>query len=190
MARHVCPWWIGYLLLSPVRRWGQHPSKVFGPFVERGMTVVDVGCAMGFFTIDLARQVGEEGRVVAVDLQPRMIRTLERRARRRGLGHRIEARVCSEESLGIEDLAAAVDFALAFAVVHEVPGEADFMRQLRAVLRPTGRLLVAEPAGHVTAEAFDTSLAAAAVAGFEIISRPKIRRSHAALLAPVERGEV
>jgi hypothetical protein len=98
--------------------------------------------------------------------------------------------VCSEEDLGIADLEGAVDFALAFAVVHEVPDEAEFMKQLRAVLRPTGRLLVAEPSGHVTAEAFDRSLAVAAVAGFETISRPKIRRSRAALLAPVERGEV
>jgi ubiquinone/menaquinone biosynthesis C-methylase UbiE len=75
VAHRVCPWWIGYLLLSPFRRWGQNPNAVLGPYVTRGMTVLDVGCAMGFFTLDLARLVGSNGRVIAVDLQSRMLRS-------------------------------------------------------------------------------------------------------------------
>jgi hypothetical protein len=51
-------------------------------------------------------------------------------------------------------------------------------------MRAAGRLLVAEPAGHVKIPDYDETLAAAEFAGFEIVSRPKIRRSHAALLAP------
>jgi SAM-dependent methyltransferase len=183
MERHVCPWWIGYLLLSPVRRWGQSPATLLGPYVGSGMTVLDVGCAMGFFTLDLARLVGEKGRVIAVDLQPRMIRTLERRARRAGLDGRIETRVCEEDSLAIEDLRGAVDFALAFAVAHEVPDARRFMEQLGAAINPNGRLLVAEPAGHVNAADFEKTIEAAVGAGFEVVERPTIRRSRAALLA-------
>lgn len=184
MAHRVCPWWNGYLLLSPLRRLGQSPRTILGPYLRPGMTVLDVGCAMGFFTLDAARMVGPEGRVVGVDLQPRMIATLERRARRAGLAGRIETRVCPGDSLGLADLEGSVDLALAFAVVHEVPDQPRLMAELRSVLRADGRLLIAEPSGHVTDEEFRTSIALAEEAGFSVCERPVIRRSLAAVLAP------
>ena len=104
--RHrVCPWWNGYLLLSPLRRISENPRTILAPLVARGMTVVDVGCAMGFYSLPLARMVGEGGRVVCVDLQQRMLSTLVRRARRRGLGHIVEPRLCTQERLDLDDLA-------------------------------------------------------------------------------------
>lgn len=182
MAHRVCPWWIGYLLLSPIRRWGQNPNTVLGPHVTPGMTVLDVGCAMGFFTLDLARLVGSNGRVIAVDLQARMLRTLAKRAERRGLDGQIESRICREDDLGIDDLAGSVDFALAFAVAHEVPDQARFLGQIRRAVRPGAGLLLSEPAGHVDQQEFDHTVAAAEGVGFEIVDRPSIRRSRSVLL--------
>ena len=49
MAEHVCPVWVGYLLASPVRKLFDNPEKVLAPYVKEGMTVLDVGSAMGFF---------------------------------------------------------------------------------------------------------------------------------------------
>ena len=181
-GRHVCPWWIGYLLLCPIRRLGQSPEKVLGPYLRPGMTALDVGCAMGYFTLAMARLVGAGGRVVAVDVQPRMIRTLERRARRAGLDQRVETRLCQPSDLGLDDLVGSVDFALAFAVVHEVPDARALLHQIRAALRADGRLLIAEPTGHVKADAFETTVATAVETGFEELERPKIRKSHTALL--------
>jgi len=84
MALRVCPWWIGYLLASPLRRrLGQDPVKILSPYVREGMTVLEPGPGMGFFTIPLARLVGPSGRVIAVDLQPKMIESLKRRAAKR-----------------------------------------------------------------------------------------------------------
>jgi ubiquinone/menaquinone biosynthesis C-methylase UbiE len=154
------------------------------------MTVVDVGSAMGYFTLPLAELVGPTGRVVAVDLQARMLRTLERRARRAGLPGRIETRLCTANSLGLSDLAGRVNFALAFAVAHEVPDVRRLMAELAAVLAPTGRLLLAEPSGHVTAEEFDATLAAAEAAGLAVEGEPRIARSRSLLLArPAARVE-
>jgi ubiquinone/menaquinone biosynthesis C-methylase UbiE len=183
MANHVCPWWLGYFLVSPLRRLWQHPEKILAPFVGEGMLVLEPGCGMGFFTLDLARMVGPKGRVVAVDLQSRMLAGLERRARRVKLADRIETRLAQANRLGVTDLAGRVDVAFALHVVHEVPDAAGFLAEIAATLKPDGRLLFVEPRGHVSAEAFDASLTMAEQAGFRVVDRPHIRRDPAALLA-------
>ena len=180
---HVCPFWIGYFLVSPLRRLLQDPRRIVGPHVKEGMIVLDIGCAMGFFSLPMARMVGPAGRVVCVDRQERMIRVLERRVRRAGLGSRIEPRMCRGDSLEVGDLAGRVDFALAFAVVHEVPDPSALFAQLREVVKPSGRILMAEPRRRVSDKALAISAAAAERSGFTVVDRPLIRGSRAALLA-------
>lgn len=182
MAERVCPWWVGYLLASPVRRWFEKPEEVLGPHLARGATALDVGCAMGFFSLPLAELVGPGGRVICVDLQERMIRSLRKRAARAGLSDRIEARTCSARSLGISDLEGEVDFALAYAVVHEVRDPERFLAEIAATLAPGGRLLIAEPRGHVSEEALERTAATARSTGLSLVDRPAIRRSRTALL--------
>ncbi len=137
---------------------------------------------MGFFTLALARLVGASGRVIAVDLQPKMLAGLKRRAAKAGLLDRIDVRLASADSMGISDLPAAVDFALAFAVVHEMPSADSFFTQVAAVSKPGAQLLFVEPAGHVKSTEFQAELEAAGRAGFSIVEHPSIRRSRAALL--------
>jgi len=182
MAERVCPWWIGYLLVSPVRRLFEKPEEVLAPHLKSGITAMDVGCGMGYFSLPMAELVGPSGRVICVDLQERMIRSLRKRASRAGLSDRIETRVCSSGSLGVQDLEGKVDFALTYAVVHEVPDAAGLLAQLRDVLAPGGRLLIAEPRGHVSREAVEATAAAAAKAGLPTIDRPDIKRSRAVLV--------
>jgi SAM-dependent methyltransferase len=182
MAEHVCPWWVGYLLACPLRRWGQDPAKILAPYAGEGMTVLEPGPGMGFFTLDLARMVGASGRVVAVDIQPRMLEALKRRAAKAGLAERIDARLAQRDSMGLADVAGRVDFALAFAVVHELPSAARFFAEVSQALKPGASVLLAEPTGHVNAARFDAELTAAAQAGLNLADRPSIRRSRAALL--------
>jgi len=149
MAR-VCPWWIGYLLASPLRRWlGQDPVKILSPYVREGMTVLEPGPGMGFFTIPLARLVGPSGQVIAVDLQPKMIESLKRRAAKAKLLDRIDARVTSAETMGIGDFEEKVDFTLAFAMVHELPDAGHFFTEVERATKHNARVLLAEPRGHV-----------------------------------------
>jgi predicted methyltransferase len=62
MSRRICPWWLGYFLASPLRRWLRHdPTKILAPYVREGMTVFEPGPGMGFFTLELARRVGASG---------------------------------------------------------------------------------------------------------------------------------
>ncbi len=182
MAHRVCPWWLGYLLACPVRRWIHDPTTIVGPFVSAGMTVLEPGPGMGFFTLELARRVGPNGRVLAIDVQPKMIEALARRAKQAGLADRIDARLTRGDRLGIEDCAGTVDFALAFAMVHEVPNSAALFTDIRNALKSGGKLLFAEPKGHVPLPAFESSCKLATDSGFALESRPAIRRSHAAVL--------
>jgi len=181
MAHIVCPWWLGYFLVSPVRRIWQDPHTILRPFVREGMIVLEPGCGMGFFTIELARLAGPHGRVIAVDLQPRMLSALRRRARRAGVEARVETRVASGDGLGIEDLAGKVDFALAFALVHEIPDKRSFFDQVHRALKSGGKLLVAEPKGHVDEAGFAATTLKAERAGFRVADSPAIRWSRTAV---------
>ena len=182
MPHRVCPWWLGYLLASPLRRLMHNPRTLLAPYVRQGMTVLEPGPGMGFFTLELARLVGPSGRVVAVDIQPRMIAALRRRAARAGLQGRLDARVTAPHSLGIADLAGAVDLTLALYLVHELPAVEPFFVELAKASKPGAGLLFAEPAGHVKTADFESELESAIHAGFTLAERPAMRRSHAALL--------
>jgi len=182
MAERVCPWWIGYLLACPLRRLIQDPHRILAPYAEPGMTVADLGCAMGFFSLPLARLVGPQGKVICVDLQEKMLASLRRRARRAGLLDRLDLKLCPADSLGLDDREEAFDFALAFAMVHELPSPETFFREVYRALKPGGRLLVVEPRGHVTESAFATTVSLAAQSGFEEIDRPRISISHSVCL--------
>lgn len=162
----VCPWWLGYLLATPLRRLIEHPETLLAPYVRPGMTVLEPGPAMGFFTLPLARLVGEAGTVLCADVQPRMLESLGRRAARKGLRGRLELITSSPTSLGVERWAAQVDLAIVIHMLHEVPDQAAFLRQVYAALRPGGQLLVREPKGHVTPAAFEQSLQRAEAVGF------------------------
>jgi ubiquinone/menaquinone biosynthesis C-methylase UbiE len=185
MAHAVCPWWLGYFLVVPLRRLLQDPAAILAPLVREGMTVLEPGPGMGFFTLEAARRVGERGRVVAVDLQPKMLSALRRRAERAGLAARLETREARADRLGVEDLAGKVDLVLALLVVHEVPDPAALFAELRPTLAPGGRVLFVEPRGHVSTAAFEESLAAAGREGLRWLPGPKIWRSFSVLLEPV-----
>lgn len=183
MSNRVCPWWLGRLLASPVRRWlGQDPFKILSPYVREGMTVLEPGPGMGFFTIQLARLVGPTGRVIAVDLQPKMIEGLKKRAVKAGVSERVDCRVCSAKTLGLQDLSGAIDFTLAFALVHEMPDSDQFFMEIARASKPGARVLLAEPKGHVDPLKFEQELHAAAAASLHVEAKPDISRSHAALL--------
>ena len=182
MAERVCPFWVGFILVSPIRKLWQNPDKILRPYVKEGMQVLDIGCAMGFFSLPLARMVGREGKVVCVDLQEKMIAYLQKRASKADLSERIETRMCTEKSLGLTGLEEKIDFILASAVVHEVPEPDTFFSQVHNALSPNGQFLVLEPKGHVSLADFKNTMDIAQASGFEKISNPPIKRCHTVLL--------
>jgi ubiquinone/menaquinone biosynthesis C-methylase UbiE len=178
MPLHICPWWLGWLIDNPLRRLIHNAQEIVGPYVRPGMTVMDVGCGRGIFSIAMARMVGDGGRVIAVDLQQQMLNAVARRAKRAGVTERVRTHKCEANRLGVEG---PVDFALAFAMVHEVPDARRLLAEIHAGLKPGGRFLVAEPRLHVSARAFDATLATAEDVGFRLVEEPSVRRCRAAV---------
>ena len=182
MAAHVCPVWAGYFLASPLRKIFQNPDKILSAYVKEGMNVLDIGCAMGFFSLPMARMTGSGGRVICVDIQRRMLSSLKKRAEKAGMASRVEIRLCNRDSFCIGDLKGKIDFIIASAVAHELPDLPLFFSETREVLTQEGKFLLTEPSGHVSRENFRSTVSTAEARGFKIIKRPRIKRSHTVLL--------
>jgi SAM-dependent methyltransferase len=182
MSRLVCPWWLGYFLAHPLRRWIHNPASILRPFVSEGMTVLEPGPGMGFFTVELARLVGPSGRVLAVDVQPRMLEGVRRRSGKAGLCDRVEARLAPGDGMGVHDLAGKVDFVLAFAVVHELPDAERFFAEASTVMKQGSGLLLAEPRFEVPEHEFAETLQAVERYGLRVKYLPFIRWTWAAVL--------
>lgn len=177
-ADHAYPWWLAYTFDNPVRRLLHRPQKLLDPYIEPGMTVMDIGCGMGIFSIGMAKIVGDEGHVIAVDLQQKMLDILRKRAARLGVVHRIRTHQSQLDRIGIEE---AVDFILAFWMVHEVRDTHRFLSQVYSCLLPGGKLLLAEPKIHVSQMAFWETVSDVQKAGFALCEEPRIPLSRAAV---------
>src|SRR4030067_2381460 len=87
--KHVCPWWCAYTFDNFLRKLIHDPEEILRPYVAEGNTALDLGPGMGYFSIPLARMVGEIGKVIAADVQPEMLKVLQKRAKKAGVEHRI-----------------------------------------------------------------------------------------------------
>jgi ubiquinone/menaquinone biosynthesis C-methylase UbiE len=177
---HVCPWWVCFTFDNVIRKLFHNPEKILAPYVHEGDTVLDVGPGMGYFSIPLARMVGDKGKVIAADVQAPMLNAIGRRAKKQGLEGSIVPHLCRPDAIDVRD---PIDFALAFWMVHEVPDQSKFFSEMRSLLRPEGKFLVAEPAIHVTRRMFEATLKTAGDAGFTVTENPKIFMSHTAVLS-------
>jgi ubiquinone/menaquinone biosynthesis C-methylase UbiE len=119
--------------------------------------------------------------VIAADVQAHMLATLQKRARKAGVDGRIVPHLCKSDSIGVQE---PIDLALAFWMVHEVPNQSKFLQEMKLLLKPLGKLLLAEPTIHVTRPMFEETLEKAGEIGFTVTENPKIFMSRTAILIP------
>jgi ubiquinone/menaquinone biosynthesis C-methylase UbiE len=179
--QHVCPWWLGYTFIIPWRKYQHDPQKILTPHIKQGMTVMDYGSAMGYFSIPLAQMVGLEGKVYCVDLQEKMLAQLRKRSVKYGVASTI-APLLVGQNYKPSALKEKLDFVLIFAVVHEVPDKMALFNDLYAMLKPGGKVLFAEPKGHVKPQDFERSLQIAQAAGFTVSNNKPMPKGLNALL--------
>lgn len=176
---HICPWWCCFTFDNIFRKRLQDPAKIVSAYISTGDTVLDIGPGQGYFTIPVARMVGDSGKVFAIDVQGAMLSRLMSKAEQHGVADRITPKLVSPDSLALDMQA---DFALAFWMVHEVPDRKRLIKEIYDALKPGKKFLIAEPLLHVSNQRFRETLADAQAIGFKVISEPRVFFSRAALL--------
>ena len=170
---HTCPVWLGHLLASPVRRLIENPNKLVLSLLKPTDRVLELGPALGYFTLPIAEALGPTGRLVSVEVQEGMLRRLRKRLEKRGLADRVELRLCTHEDLGLAGQQAMFDLVLALHVVHETLAPAATMTTLASCMKAGGHLLLVEPSGHCPPEVFRSEVAAAERAGLVRTPHPR-----------------
>ncbi len=179
VKNRVCPVEMARGLDNRIRRWLQDPHKILAPYIQESMTVLDLGCGPGFFSIDMARMVGKAGRVIAVDLQDGMLNKLRDKIRGTEFEERIILHKCEKNRLGVSK---KVDFVLAFYMVHEVTNKQLLFDEIVSIINPNGKVFIVEPAFHVSKKSFEKTVKKAQTAGFVPVERPKMFLSKTVIL--------
>ena len=137
MSFHGAPW-----LIRETRDPEENPRKLLKALdVKPSQTVCDLGCGNGFYTLQLARLVGKQGRVLAVDIQPEMLALLNQRAEKAGIDN-IEPILGTPGDPKLPK--GEVDLILLVDVYHEFSYPEQMLRAMRESLKPNGRLALAE----------------------------------------------
>jgi ubiquinone/menaquinone biosynthesis C-methylase UbiE len=176
---HVCPVELAGGLDNRFRRWLQDPQKILKPYIKPGMTVLDLGCGPGFFSIEIANLLNGSGQVIAADLQQGMLDKVSHKIKGTRLESQIRLHRCKTDSIGLKE---KVDFVLAFYMVHEVPDQERLFKELKSILKPDGRILIVEPNFHVRKKAFDAMLVTINKCGLRVLDRPKMFLSRMVVL--------
>lgn len=178
--QRICPVEIAGGLDNSIRRFLQNPRKILKPYIGKGMTILDLGCGPGFFSIEIARLLNGTGKVIAADLQDGMLEKVNRKTKGTELEQRIELHKCKENETGVTE---NVDFVLCFYMIHEVPNQDNLFRELKSILKPGGKVFIIEPKFHVSKGEFENMIISLNNIGFEIIDKPKVFFSRTVLLS-------
>jgi len=141
MSYHGIPW-----LNRPERLQEENPEEMLEQLkVEPNMTVCDMGCGDGYYTVELARRVGAEGKVLAVDIQPEMLQELSRRCERLGIKN-VDMVLGLPHDPKLPD--GKVDLILMVDVYHEFSNPVEMLDAMRRSLKPGGRIALVEFRGE------------------------------------------
>lgn len=127
-----------FVLDNALRRLVQPPRRFLSRHVRPGDRVADLGCGPGHFTLPMTQIVGREGRVFAVDFDPRAIDQLRRKAARRRVGQVVETHVASAAEVDFIP-SDSVDFVLAEGLLCCMQDHAGALDQIQRILSPTGK---------------------------------------------------
>jgi ubiquinone/menaquinone biosynthesis C-methylase UbiE len=171
MDKHVCPSEFYSTLDIGFRKYIHDANKMFSPYLKAGQSAADIGCGSGFFSVGLAKIVGESGKVVACDIQESGLNMLTRKINGSPLGKTISVHQSTIHNIG---LTSKFDFILNFWMLHEVDDKEKFMAEIHAMMKPESFYMIVEPRFHVPRKAFQKEVDIALNAGLKAVGYPKI----------------
>ena len=175
--RMVCPMRVAGFLDSKFRRLFHNPAKILKPYIQKNMTVLDIGCGPGVFSIEIAKLLDGNGKVISVDMQEGMLEIIREKIAGTSIEKNIVLCKCTQESIGVRE---NVDFVLMFYMVHEVPDKERLFNEALPLINKNGLLMIVEP-GLVSAKEFNGMTGYIKARGFE---------EHGKLKIPLSKGIV
>ena len=128
------------MLEDPARDAYQKPDEVLKALgLRRGESVADIGSGSGYFTLRLAAAVGPTGRVYGVDVDPDMVRHLNRRVRDNGVANVVSILAADDDPL-LQD--ASVDRFFVCDTWHHIEDQAKYLGLMKRMLRPGGEVVM------------------------------------------------
>ena len=113
------------------------------PVAPKG-TVADFGCGAGYFSVEFARAVGEEGNVIALDVLPAALEAMESQAKLLGLRNITTKRANLERENGSGLAPSSVDWVIAKDMLFQNDMKDVILCEISRVLRPGGYGLIME----------------------------------------------
>ena len=131
------------VLDHPLRLQYRNVGETLGNFgFQAGMTVVDLGCGTGTFTEEMARMVGEAGKVHAVDLQQPLLAVARQRIKQAGVADRVSFHHAGANNLPVAE--ESVDLVVLIATLGEIDDKFGALLEIRRILKPAARLVISE----------------------------------------------
>ncbi len=127
----------GFNLDEATRRSWYDPDAILSE-LQAGMVFADIGCGEGFFSLLAAKQVGENGKVYAVDIDPKAIDRLRQKAQKEGITNVVAKAASAEETVFCE---ACVDWVFYSMDLHDFEDQTKVLLNARKMIKPTGRLV-------------------------------------------------
>ncbi len=168
---YVCPSELSGSLDNGFRKFFQNPDKILARFVAPGMRVLDMGCGPGYFSLAMARLMQGSGKIFAADLQQGMLDKVAPKISATSMESVIKLHKCEADAVNINE---ALDFILAFYMVHEVPDQYRFLEEMKSLLKPNGKMLIVEPWFHVPKRSFRAMIQIIKDLGMSVSTGPKI----------------
>lgn len=159
----------------------QNPGKILRKYIHPGMSILDLGCGTGYFTLEIARLLNNHGKVIASDVQMGMLEILQQKLQNSELQSLIEIHKSEEHTLCYTE---KVDFILAFYSFHEMEYIDRIICELTKIVKPETKILISEQKFHVSRNTFETIINKMENNGFEICERPRIFLSRTVLMKP------
>ncbi|OFX87152.1 MAG: hypothetical protein A2W99_07395 [Bacteroidetes bacterium GWF2_33_16] len=164
---------------SKVRLLLQNPRRILRKIIHPGMTVLDLGCGTGYFTLEIAELLEKKGKVIAADVQKGMLDVLILKLGNSELQKQIQIHNNPENTLNLTE---KVDFIFAFYAFHEMKFIDNITNDLQKILKTETNILISEQKFHVSKYAFNAIIQKLENIGFEVYKRPKIFLSRTAIM--------
>lgn len=161
------------------REFFQNPNIILKKHIHSGMTVLDLGCGTGYFTLEIAKLLNNNGKVIASDVQNGMLEILQQKLLNSELQNQIEIHKSEEHTICWTE---KVDFILAFYSFHEMKYIDHIIYELTKIVKPKTKILISEQKFHVPKKKFNTIINKMENNGFEICEKPKIFLSRTVIM--------